>query len=112
MIHMISNHRKMVRQFLTLMLLSSATILSSCGHTTRYVGNSPCYDLHYTELKRKPIDSLTDREYTYFLAKQGECERYQREQEQRANDSQTLTRVIVYSIVGALVIVGFATLVF
>lgn len=34
---------------------------------------SPCEDARYLELKRKPLDAMTDREYEYFTRKDVEC---------------------------------------
>lgn len=34
---------------------------------------NPCEDQRYIELKRKPFDSMTQREYDYFMLKEKYC---------------------------------------
>ena len=34
---------------------------------------SPCLDARYLELKKKKLDEMSDREYSYFLKKEEEC---------------------------------------
>ena len=37
---------------------------------------SPCLDARYVELKKKKLDEMSDREYSYFLKKDKECSKY------------------------------------
>ena len=37
---------------------------------------SPCLDERYIQLKKKQLDNMSDREYKYFLKKDGECTKY------------------------------------
>ncbi len=39
---------------------------------------SPCEDSLYVALKSKPVGSMTFAEYTYFMAKSGECYEHER----------------------------------
>jgi hypothetical protein len=40
--------------------------------------SSPCEDSLFVALKSKPIGSMTPVEYTYFMAKSGECFEYEK----------------------------------
>lgn len=40
--------------------------------------DSPCSDSLYVALQDKPLDSMTDREYAYFVEKDRACGEYQR----------------------------------
>jgi len=37
---------------------------------------SPCLDERYIELKKKDLDSMSDREYQYFSKKEDQCNQY------------------------------------
>ena len=37
---------------------------------------SPCLDTRYVELKKKKLDEMSEREYSYFLKKDKECSKY------------------------------------
>lgn len=45
---------------------------------TRPLAPSPCSDSLYLALKARPLESLTDREYSYFADHDNACMEYQR----------------------------------
>ena len=59
-----------MKYFLYIILLTSSFLFS------QYNNEFPCKDALYLELKTKKIDSMTDREYEYFLIKDKQCHDY------------------------------------
>ena len=37
---------------------------------------NPCNDVRYLQIKNKSLDNMSDREYSYFLQKEKECNEY------------------------------------
>ena len=44
--------------------------------TTGISGYNPCEDERYLEIKDKPLNEMTDREYNYFLSADKDCKEY------------------------------------
>ena len=53
---------------------------------------NPCEDERYLEIKKKSLDEMTDREYTYFIQKDKECVEYKPSQ---LNKSEGIKSTIV-----------------
>ena len=53
---------------------------------------NPCEDERYLDIKKKPLDDMTDREYTYFMQKDKECAEYKPSQ---LNKSEGIKSTIV-----------------
>jgi hypothetical protein len=81
-----------MRYFLFFFLsFAIAILMSSCASsdyedqyyemTTKYP-TSPCKDSLYQVLKKRPLDSLTDRQFQYFTTKDKDCQEYTRFQRQ------------------------------
>ncbi len=62
-----------MKVFLTLVLLFCSTLSKS---QTKDTLNSPCKDKLYIELQKKNLDSLSQREYEYFMIKVKECSEF------------------------------------
>ncbi len=54
-------------------LLLLSLLLASCI-AKPIISDTACNDPEYLSLKAKPIDSMTDREFSYFQMKDRECE--------------------------------------
>lgn len=58
----------------TLSAILFLILLSACRTTAPVAsGVSPCTEERYVNLKEKPLDEMTQREYEYFIRKDQEC---------------------------------------
>lgn len=69
---------------------------------------SPCNDSMYLELKKFPLDKMTDRQYNYFILKEKDCSNYQAVslQEKTKNDQTEATNSYVNTYITIAVIGG------
>ena len=65
-----------MKTLITLVTLCLVTAVSAQTTTQ----SSPCTDSLYLALKHKPIQEMSEREYTYFTQKDKSCNEFQKEE--------------------------------
>jgi hypothetical protein len=67
---------------------------------------SPCRDSLYLVLKSRPLTSLSDREYQYFLQKDQQCAEYRKHPNEGGNVAGALVGGVVLGLVLAVVLIA------
>jgi hypothetical protein len=65
---------------------------------------SPCKDSLYLALKAKPLDSLTQREFNYYMVKAEECKEAKVEQKQLQQTTSYLGIILLVTGVSTLIV--------
>jgi|TARA_Y100000310_G_scaffold66575_1_gene61904 hypothetical protein len=71
---LVINTQKTTINFIGLLL-----IIWACPEVIIADNQSPCEDSVFVELKKRDLDSMSDREYTYFMEYNKRCEKFQKE---------------------------------
>ena len=91
-----------MKKLITMILLIAFTTVSY-GQTTY----NPCKDSLYVLLQRKNIDSLSQREFDYFVLKTKECGEYTQQQKQLKADKDKMgAGGIILIVVFGLILLG------
>jgi len=81
-------------------LLTITLILTTLVTTAQ----SPCKDSLYLALKAKPLDSLTQREFNYYMVKAEECKEAKQEDKQIENAATYLGVILLVTGVSTLIV--------
>lgn len=94
-----------------ILLLLVFTCLASIGFAQHV--ESPCNDSLYLVLKKVPLESMSERQYTYFIQKDKECASFQSVvlQENTKNDRTEITKSYVNTYITIVVISGILALI-
>ena len=89
-----------------LLLMIALGAITNTGYSQQ--AESPCNDSMYLELKKLPLEKMTDRQYNYFIQKEKDCSNYQAItlQEKTKNDQTEVTKSYVNTYITIAVIGG------
>jgi len=97
--------QKQIYTFLVVFLFATMILSCSAWKETNTIKEekiySPCTDSLYMVLKNKNIDSLSIREYQYFISLDNQCKEYT--QNKKTNNSTEYTVAILSGIVTIIV---------
>jgi hypothetical protein len=93
------------------LLIFVITAITSTGYSQQ--AESPCNDSMYMELKKMPLEKMTDRQYNYFIQKDKECSNYQAVtlQEKTKNEQTEVTKNSINTYITIVVISGILALI-
>lgn len=93
------------------LLIFVITAITSAGYSQQ--AESPCNDSMYMELKKMPLEKMTDRQYNYFIQKDKECSNYQAVtlQEKTKNEQTEVTKNSINTYITIVVISGILALI-
>ena len=74
------------------------------------MANSPCDDPLFKDLQQQSIDSMTTRQYQYFMEKQRQCQESKEQQKAEQMIDRSYSWLIPLAIIG--IAVGFLPLLF